>query len=86
MDQMIPSEKNRNRSWPSRADLGFPGGKGEGVGWMDVCGGVDVISGMDGQGDRTAQANVCDWGTWLYNRIWRNIATLLTLIRRRKFR
>ena len=31
MELMMPSDKNRNRSWPRREDLGFPQGKEEGV-------------------------------------------------------
>ena len=43
MEQMILSKnnkqtKNRNRSWTRRADLGFPRGKGEGMGWMGILG------------------------------------------------
>ena len=50
--------KNRNRSWPRRADLGFPRGKGKGVGWMGILGAFwmqTVIFGMDGQWDPTGQ-------------------------------
>ena len=63
MEQMILSKnskqtKNRNRSWSRRADLGFPRGKGEGVGWMGILGVFrmqTVIFGKDGQWDPTAQ-------------------------------
>ena len=41
---------NRNRSWPRRADLRFPRGKGEGVGWMGIFFfDKTVIFGMVGQ-------------------------------------
>ena len=46
------TKQNRKRSWPRRADLGFPWGKGEGVGWMGILGGFwmqTVILGMYGQ-------------------------------------
>ena len=53
MEQMILSKnkqtKNINRSWPRRADLGFPGGgQGERVGWMGILG----------------DANYCIWNGW----------------------
>ena len=51
-------KKNRNKSWPGRADLGFPAGRGEGVGWMSILGVLGmqaVIFGMDGQGDPSVQ-------------------------------
>ena len=63
MEQMILSKNNeqtktRNRAWPRRADLGFLGGKVEGVRWMGILeawGVQTVFSGMDGQWDPTAQ-------------------------------
>ena len=70
MEQMIISKNNkqiRNRAWPRRADLGFLGGKGEGVGGMDILGVLGmqtVISGMDGQWDPTVQhKEVCVIGS-----------------------
>ena len=38
MEEMILSKKNRNRSWPRRAELGFPRDKEQGVGWMGILG------------------------------------------------
>ena len=48
----------RNGSWPRRADLGFPRGKGEGVGQMSIWGVFwiqTVIFGMVGQWYLTVQ-------------------------------
>ena len=45
-------KKPRNRSWPKRADLGFPGWKEKGGGWMGTLGVFwmqNVTFGMDGQ-------------------------------------
>ena len=70
MEQMILSKnnkqtnkqtKNRNRSWPRRADLGFPGRKGEGMGWIGILGFFwmqNVIFGIDGQWDPTEEHRV----------------------------
>ena len=38
MEQMVISKKNRKRSQPRRADLGFPWGMEEGLGWTAVRG------------------------------------------------
>ena len=55
---MNKQTKNRNRSWPRRADLGFPGRKGEGVEWMGILGVLGmqtVILEMIEQWDPTVQ-------------------------------
>ena len=60
---------NRNRTRPRRADLGFPRGKEEGVGWMGIWRGFLDAYCYIGNGWAmgpycTAQGNLCDW-VWL---------------------
>ena len=77
MKQMIlcknnKQTKNRNRSWPRRADLGFPEEKWGGSGMDGHLGGLGdtkcyIWNGWAMGSYCTAQGNVCDWIT-LYNR------------------
>ena len=56
--QKTNKQENRNRSWPRRAGLGFPGEKGKGVGCTGLLGvfGIQtVIFGMDGHWGSTVQ-------------------------------
>ena len=54
---MSKQTKNRNRSWPRRADLELLGGSGGvgGMGILGVWGMQTVIFEMDGQWDPTLQ-------------------------------
>ena len=77
MEQMILSKKKKqikNRSWPRRTELGFPRGRGEGVGvgWMGI---LEVFwmksyiwNGWPVGLYYIAQGNVRDWVTLLYDR------------------
>ena len=60
-----PIYKNRSRSWPRRANLGFLGGR-EGVGWADI-GGVfwmqAVTFGMDQQWATVQHREMCVTGS-----------------------
>ena len=73
MEEMILSKKNRNRSWPRRAELGFPRDKEQGVGWMGILGVWGDVNSYIWNGwvmgpYCTAQGNVYDWVTLLYSR------------------
>ena len=75
--------KNRNRSWPRRADLGFPRGKGEGEGCMGPRRGVGVgckpfyLEWM-GNGILLYRTGKCVWlVTSLCSRTWWNIINQL---------
>ena len=61
---------HRNRSWPRKADLVFPGGNWERVGWMGIWGDyLDAncyIWNEWAMGPYyAARGNVCDWVTLL---------------------
>ena len=54
---ILSKKRNRNRSWPSKADMAFLGGR-EGVGWIGILGVFwmqTVIFGMDRQWGPTVQ-------------------------------
>ena len=68
------TNKERNRSWPRRAGLEFPEAGGRGARGMDGhFGGLGdancyIRNGWAMGSYCTAQGNVCDWVTLLYNR------------------
>ena len=70
--------------------MGFPLGKGEGVWWIGILGGLwmqNVIFGMDGQWGPTIQPReMCMIGSLLYNRTWRNIVNQLYFNKEKKNR
>ena len=73
--------KSRNRSWPRRAGLGFPGPGGAGSRMDGHFGGLKdtncyIWNGWAMGSYCTAQGTVCDWVTLLYNRTCNSTKTL----------
>ena len=63
---------NREIDHGQRVDLWFPGGMGEGAGWIGSLGfwvsNCHIWNRWAMRPYYTAQGIACDWVTWLYNR------------------